>query len=43
MRSKACDKMTSLKKLMCEGMRVYIECVDESSTLDEKTSTVKYP
>jgi len=42
--SKAFDKMTSLKKLSCRGMREYIVGVDESIFLDEKnSSTVEYP
>jgi len=40
--SKALKKMTSLKGLNCDGMRDYIEDVDES-TFDKKTSTVKDP
>ena len=40
--SKAFDKMTSLKKLVCRGMGPLIEYVDES-TLDEMNSTVRHP
>ena len=39
---KAFQKMISLKKLICYGMRDYINSVDES-TFDEKISTVQYP
>jgi len=40
--SKAFDKMTSLKKLVCRGMGPLIEYVDES-TLDDMNSTVRHP